>query len=332
MANSDPWAQIAAPAGGQVAGIRVDDKLNWNFFWAVDQDGSLMLTLRFAADSLPEADLPRPKGLEIGITPVGGADDQLLMIKLVDRSNREIFHRLCSDIIDATRNAPDERQAVSLAIRRTWRWHYLLRSGANHKLSMEEQKGLIGEIIVLRDYVLRLLPAVDAVRSWMGPEDAPKDFEIGRLAVEAKARRGAAKPHVAISSEDQLDDSGVELLFLHVVDLALTPMGSGGFTITELADEVLAMLLPSDVVATDLFEDKLQKVGLRLEDSYESDCWLIGSTRVFAVTDGFPRITAGDTPPGVESVSYSIDLGHIVDFEVGEGDLEAAIQEAISGN
>lgn len=331
MSNSDPWAHISAPAGGQVAAIRVDDELGWNFFWALDHDGSLMLTLRFAADSLPMADLPRPKGLDIRVTPVGGADDQLLMIKLVDRSNSEIFYRLCSDIIDATRSASDERQAVSLAVRRTWRWHYLLRSGADHKLSLEEQKGLIGELIVLRDYVLKLLPAVDAVRSWMGPEDAPKDFEIGRLAVEAKARRGAAKPHVAISSEDQLDSSGVQDLLLHVVDLALTPAG-GGFTVTELAAAVLAMFQPSDAFAADLFEDKLQKAGLRLGDSYESDCWLVGSTRVFAVTDGFPRITSDDTPPGVESVSYSIDLGHIGDFEVNEADLEAAILEAISGN
>ena len=331
MSSSDPWAQITAPLGDQIAAIRVDDELDWNFFWACDRDGSIMLTLRHGAASSPDGGLPRPKGLEIRTSSVGNGDDQLLSVKLVDPSNREIFHRLCTDIIDATRLATDERQAVALAVRRTWRWHYLLRSGLDQRLTLEEQKGLIGELLVLKNHVMKTLPAFDAVRSWMGPEGSPKDFEIGRLAVEAKARRGAAKPYVAISSEDQLDTSGVDKLFLHVVDLALIPVGSGGFTVQDLAREVLSLFSPSDVLAIDLFEDKLTTAGLRPEDSYLNDCWLVGSTRVFSVTDGFPRITAADAPAGVESVSYSIDLGHLGAYEIDQSELSIAIKDAVGG-
>jgi len=311
--------------------MRVDDHLAWNFFWALDRDGSLMLTLRFGASSSPDGALPRPKGLDIRMSPVGNADDQLLIVKLVDPSNREIFHRLCTDIIDATRLAKDEHQAVALAVRRTWRWHYLLRSGRDHKLSLEEQKGLIGELLVLRDFVMKAFPAFDAVRAWMGPEGSPKDFEIARLAIEAKARRGTASPHVAISSEDQLDISGVDELFLHVVDLSVAPEG-GGFTLPELADEVLQLIGHSDVLAGDLFEDKLEAAGLRERDSYASDCWIVGSARVFRVTDDFPRIEAGDVPSGVRSVTYSIDLSHLDDFEVEGSALENSIKGVSRGN
>jgi hypothetical protein len=99
----------------------------------------------------------------------------------------------------------------------------------------------------------------------------------------------------------------------------------------DLAGEVHSLFGPSDVLAIDLFEDKLTTAGLRPEDSYLNDCWLVGSTRVFSVTDGFPRITAADAPGGVESVSYSIDLGQIGDYEIDESGLLIAIKEAISG-
>ena len=46
------------------------------------------------------------------------------------------------------------------------------------------------------------------------------------MCIEAKARRGPAKPFVTISSEYQLDTEGTEALFLHVVELDRAPRES----------------------------------------------------------------------------------------------------------
>ena len=80
---------------------------------------------------------------------------------------------------------------VAEFLARTWRWHRLLQGSRDGRLGDEEQKGLIGELVVLERRLLRLLPvlrALDAVRSWTGPLDTPRDFEISRIHVEAKAR------------------------------------------------------------------------------------------------------------------------------------------------
>lgn len=60
------------------------------------------------------------------------------------------------------------------------------------RLSAEEQKGLIGELLVLERYLIPLFGPADATSAWVGPTGSPKDFECGRTAIEAKARRGAA--------------------------------------------------------------------------------------------------------------------------------------------
>ena len=88
---------------------------------------------------------------------------------------------------------------------RTWRWHHLLRGGGSTLCyRLEEQKGLLGELLVLeRPFCCLTSGASTAVAAWRGPLGSPKDFEIGRVAIEVKARRGGAiARHVAITSEE----------------------------------------------------------------------------------------------------------------------------------
>ena len=112
---------------------------------------------------------------------------------LRNSNQRDIFQTLCLDIISAAARAESEAQAVSAALMRTWRWHHLLRGGRGSLLSPEEQKGLLGELLVLERILLPRMDAASAVTAWRGPLGAPKDFEIARVAIEAKTRRGG--PH-----------------------------------------------------------------------------------------------------------------------------------------
>ena len=106
----------------------------------------------------------------------------------------------------------------------TWRWHHLLRGGRGTLLSPEEQKGLLGELFVLERLLLPSMDASSAVTAWRGPLGAPKDFEIARVAVEAKTHcwccHTVSLNHICSS---QLDERGVDSLFLHVVELDEAP-------------------------------------------------------------------------------------------------------------
>ena len=240
MMGRDPWAEIDPPSiAYSVTALRVDANLPWDFFWARGVDGRVLLTLRHATNSAPTAQLPRLRDIEVTLSPPDESGTQLLAFKLLDSNHRDIFQTLCQDIISAATQAESEAVAVSAALSRTWRWHHLLRGGQSSLLSPEQQKGLLGELFVLERLLLPRMDASSAVTAWRGPLGAPKDFEIARVAIEAKTRRGGATPSVSITSESQLDESGVDALFLHVAELDEAPMdGDQGVTLHDVAERI----------------------------------------------------------------------------------------------
>ena len=176
---------------------------------------------------------------------------------------------------------------------RTWRWHHLLRGGRGPLLSSEEQKGLLGELFVLERLLLPCISAPSAVRAWRGPLGSPKDFEVARVAIESKARRGGATPSISITSESQLDESGVDLLFLHVVALD-EPLDDAthGVTVHDVAERIRTHLIFLAPSACGEYESRLSAAGYRAEDDYsDSSGWRAraASTWCTIVSLAFPQ-------------------------------------------
>ena len=258
--------------------------------------------------------------------PADDAGTRILALKLLDPSQQDIFLALCRDILSVAERVASEAEAVSVALNRTWRWHHLLRGGGR-LLSAEEQKGLMGELLVLERLVLPNLGASAAVTAWRGPLGSPKDFDIGRVAIEVKARRGGGTPHVAITSESQLDECGVDSLFLYVVELDEAPKdGEDGVTIAEVAGRIRDHLLSSDPGAAGVFDTRTAAAGLRPEDDYSGYRWLEGSDRLYLVNGDFPRIGWTELRAGVSHVRYSVSLGACESFAVPVTALTESLQ------
>lgn len=323
--NSDPWTGLTSHVGLSGPNARrVSADAPWDFFWARD-DGKYALVLRHAAPASAASDLPNLRGIEVLSRQVSD-DRPAIVFRLQDSQQKDLFVQLCNDIIAAAGRGTDETEAVALAVARTWRWHHLLRDGGDSRLSVQEQKGLIGELTVLRDVLFPVMSKSDAVNAWMGPTGAPKDFEIGTLCIEAKARRGSATPYVAISSEFQLDLTGCNELFLHVTDVALEPLEGGvGRTLDELVADVVQLVSSDSPLAAQKLEQLTAAVGYRLEDDYSDNRWSVGEIRVFHVTDDFPRIGGMQLPTGISSVRYSLALGDCEPFAIEAGDLRTAV-------
>lgn len=323
--SNDPWQDIALPTTvDAISAKRVDPDLRWNFFWGRALDRRCVFVLQHDPDNAPRGRLPNLRGVEITDMSRGDGQDHVLMFKLLEDGQRDIFQRLCRDIVSSTAVATTEAEAVALTLARTFRWHHLLRGGSDSRLSAEEQKGLIAELLILERHLLRCLQPQDAVNAWRGPLGAPKDFEIGRLGIEAKARRGAARPHVAISSADQLDTAGVDDLLLLVVDVDQVPAGEAGYTLTEMASRVREVIRATDLAAADAFDALLLAAGFDWADDYADMRWIDSSPRLFRISEDFPRISASALPSGIANVKYTIALQdcfpHAVD---GDGIVDA---------
>jgi hypothetical protein len=268
--TDDPWNDLSPPtSAAAINARRVDANIPWGFFWARGIDRKCLLVLRHSGESTPRGHLPRLKGIEVAISDGDDDEGHMLVFRLLDSAQRDIFYRLCRDIVASAEHAMSQKEAVTLALARTWRWHHLLRGGGDGRLSPEEQKGLIGEFLVLERHLLPMLAAFDAVSAWLGPFGAPKDFEIGRICIEAKARRGSATPFVVVNSEFQLDDGGADALYLHVVELDQAPSDAqGAFALSDVARRVRERIASADNRATDALETLLAAAGFSWDDDY----------------------------------------------------------------
>ena len=316
MASDDPWRDIAAAHASQLNARRVTQATPWGLYWAVDAERNVLLILEHSGTSRRSRRLPRLRGLRVETQAADGGSDERIVIRLTDPEQRDIFLRFCRDIVDATALAQTEEQAVERFLARTWRWHRLLQGGRDKRLGDDEQRGLIGELVVLERHLLPALDALDAVRCWTGPLDAPHDFEISRIHVEAKAR-GSATPRVLISSEQQLESGNADRLFLHVTEVTTATEGGGdALTVTDIATRIRVVLAGRDMAAVDIFEERVGAVGFDWTDDYSDKAWVVGQEALYDVREGFPRITPAMVPGGVGNVRYVISLPDCEEFRV----------------
>lgn len=319
--GQNPWKTLAP---GSVDARRVDPNGRYDFFWVISGKGEPGLLFRVATGTEEPKPLPKMRNLDLAFRDVGGGRALVLILK--DPEQQELFVSLCVDIVSAAAAAADSDDALQRAIRRTMRWHHLLRGGRNDLLSLEEQRGLVGELQFLKR-LMDLVGPYAAIEAWKGPSGSSKDFELDGCLVEVKARRGAAKPFVQISSEDQLADVDASRLFLVVstVDTAIKPNGK---TLTDHVLEIEKLYAAAEPDAYRLWELAITDTGFDFDDDYSDRRWIFGKTMDFEVCGEFPRVT---TPlkVGVSSVRYSIALDACSPFAIETEALDKFILEGV---
>lgn len=320
MIPSDtPWSGLEI---GKVDTRRVNAKGKWDFFWAVMPRADVALVMQLKQLPGHGRDLPKLKNIEIGFQTLPGGP--ILYVRLKDRTQLELFETLCRDVVASGEQAANESEAVERAVGRTFRWHYLLRSGSLQELSDEEQKGLIGELEILK-WLIRGLGPKAALAAWTGPSGAPKDFELLSDCIEVKARRGAAQPFVKISNEHQLSDVPDRRLWLAVVavDRVQKPHGK---TLNEHVEEITTLLASAEPSTMLMWDIHLTDAGYDPLHDYSAWRWIVSAPDFHAVSEDFPRVAA-PLILGVSNVTYSLSLAACAPFLTPVASVESQLFE-----
>ena len=305
MKSNGPWSTLES---GDAKRVNISG--NFDFFWVVLEAGmpGLMLRVRDLPDPLPR--LPKLKNLDASFRSVSGGSAFCLGLK--ERSQVEIFETLCRDVVEAGEAGANIEEALARALQRTRRWYHLLRGGKARGLSVEEQRGLVGELAFLRELSSAIGPHT-AIEAWTGPTGSAKDFELIGCCIELKTKRVAAKPFVTISSEDQLSDVEGSSLCLRVVNVAsaVLPEGQSLHDHVRITSEVFE----ADSTASEVWEETLYSTGYDSENDYDNRRWLLGEATDYDVADGFPRISS-PLAQGVENVRYTLGLDACEPFKL----------------
>lgn len=179
------------------------------------QDRALLLPLSSAA--IPSRrDWPQCKGLELFAAQVEGTS--YFGVRLLDHQYSDVFSALAEDIAPRVVTVADEKGAARVMLDRLRRWQKFLSARADG-LSVSRQRGLFGELYFLRYVLLPQIDVQSAIIAWRAPERSHQDFQFASTSIEVKTTTAKQPQVIRVTSERQLDSTGIAALFLVVVVL-----------------------------------------------------------------------------------------------------------------
>lgn len=281
---------------------RIDETYKVNIFLGYNEDGHMSMVIT-------EYGIPTPvKSSKIIDVNMKMREDGKLSLSfdLLDVAYEAMFLLFCKDIIVVCEKAGSSK-AVSVALIRWKFWKNMFGKRNFQFLSKMEIKGLLGELLELKNFFIEKYGVAKAIESWRGPLLGHKDFEIENTWYEIKSVSESAM-QVLISSVEQLesDEEG------HLIVVRLEETSSTVNNSINLNTIVLSIIdTIEDPEYLDLFITKLHAIGYELNREYDDYNYLHKSTQCYLVNDEFPRLRRANLNSSIGNVQYSILLDAI---------------------
>lgn len=285
---------------------RIDPDYLVNIYLGYNDDGQMSLVItEFGKEVLVKSS----KFIDVKLRK--REDKRLaLTFDLMDNSYKSMFLIFCKDIIVVAEKSGPE-MAISGALTRWKYWKEMFGKKKNNILDKSEIKGLIGELIELRDKIMPICSETDAIQSWMGPLLGHKDFEINDTWYEVKSVSENAV-QVNISSLEQLESE----VDGHLVIVRLEDSSAASALSINLNAVVVSVLNKiEDPENIDLFQTRLDNMGYVADPEYDNYNFIFKGRQCYFVTSEFPRIRRKDISPSIGNAKYTIMLDGIVNFK-----------------
>lgn len=288
--------------------------------------------LEVPRDNVPLSDIiPVSRGLHFMVQITGDeilSNHASLILSSSAVGYNEIFASIAEDLYSKLHSLTKRKEVIAGFLTRVRLWQVFFEKQGNDGLSEEAQRGLYGEIQFLKNHVLPCASNMEkAVLAWTGPRSRQHDFQFGAAAVEVKTSASKQHQKLQIASEQQLDETTVEKLYLYYLSVAL--IEGGADTLPALVDDIRAVLsLQPSALAE--FDNLLIEAGYvdSHRGKYNSIGYSIREYAVFLVENDFPRIRESDIRSGVGDVKYSISVAQCRNYEVSCSELSIKISEA----
>lgn len=212
-------------------------------------------------------------------------------------------------MIDSSRNS-SPKDGYSFLVNRYEKWKNF-GSTTRKFLSENEVKGLIGELLCLKDDLSKKYGWGKSILGWTGTEPLKKDFSFEDHWYEIKV---ASSDKVTISSIEQLDSNYDGYLVIYFLEKMSSE--AKGITLNKLFDDVLLKLENDNDRA--LLIIKAAQSGYYKEEYYEQFVFRVMNKCFYKVTKDFPIINKELLPNAVSNVKYDLIINMLSDFKRDE--------------
>jgi hypothetical protein len=312
MKNNNPWESIKEPFSNIDVNAKLADKDNLlEFYWAKDSIGNLLFILHTSSSIIIKQKILSLNGINVSIGTIENTNQ--LILTLSDKEDKDIFHSLCLDLLKSTKNINDESLAIKSILKRLEKWQYFLKSGIKI-IDKKQLKGLIGELHLIKKYLLAEYNAKDVLEFWKAPLQSVQDFELNNMTIEVKTKSSVNS--ITISSYEQLFTQ-LDYLYLFVVTLTESTKNiSQSFNVYDMIDEIRELIGLDNLLLIENFNNLLMHYGFVELVEYEDLYFIITFDEFYEVTDKFPKII--DIPDGIEKLNYKINLDTCREFLIQE--------------
>lgn len=301
------WAAVL-PFGKGFLQVEAGSPLDWHVgFEGIEEPCLVMIS------TLEPAELNSSKSIVVSKRRRPDDSRWTLTFTLKRSEQISVFEILCADIVSSSENVPDEKQALEKLSARYKQWHKLLERQKTSLMDESSRKGLLGELLYLRELIEGGLDPLTAVQGWTGPDGADQDFVYADGWREIKSV-GISSAEVMISSLEQLanPDQG-ELVVLRIDKCA--PQQAGACSLGEAVDLVLKTV-EGNADAKMLLEHKLTRYGYIDIPEYRKQKYKYSSKARYSVDSTFPKLTVDTVPSQVIKTQYALSLAGIDDWRL----------------
>jgi hypothetical protein len=271
--------------------------------------------------------LPQTNGFEANIRFFGDEDDNCmsLCLTVIKPQFHDLFGSLINDILNHI-NIENVESSIETVVSRLLRWQKFLEQFRLEGLGDEAQRGLFGELHLLKRLLDNGVEFSRVLRAWKGPERTVHDFQFDNCSLEVKTSISKQHQKVQISSERQLDTSQTDVLYM--CHLSLDNQSGKGRSLNQMVQEIRSVLSEKHLLL-DIFEDQLFTSGyLDVHyKRYNEPIYSIREYSLFKIANGFPRIIESDLIEGVGDVKYSIMISQCKNYTVQEDEVIQMIGE-----
>lgn len=313
MVNIKSVWETQKPTGNIIIRTRIQDILHLNCYAASNHiTGQHLYIMSFSKMvEFPELNKYRFKGVEI--FPVETEDFRELNIYLLDNDLKDIFSLFIQNILEDIAESITEKEAITKTFNVISKWKKLFDKINFNGLSLEYQKGLLGELLFINSLLDAGIESDIILNAWMGPDFDDKDFRFGDIGIEVKLT-SSKHPKLKITNEGQLDIQNLNRLFL--ILYIVEHVQGNGFTLNSLVSQI-RIKLSSNFNSLSLFNERLLLLGyLQIDEEYYNNMFRSKEIYTYAVTSEFPRIIKSQLPSGIYDTSYSIELSAVENFKI----------------
>lgn len=223
---------------------------------------------------------------------------------------QELFETFAADIISAL--DPTDRSSskciFATLISRLRSWQEFMKRPRTGLLTVEEQTGLFGELVFVKEMIAQSDDPSNILNSWVGPLRADQDFHIGAGAVEIKSTISSDGFPASIQSIGQLDDDVRQPLYIGTLKIDIHEDGT---SLPMLVESLREHFVRKGVGGR--FRARLEQSGYFNEHAEHYPRKLHSKNIQFLlVSDGFPRLTPASLGGVLLKAQYKIDIDRIV--------------------